>query len=98
MQAVLFEIQLIRSKSAQSSAKHDNANPNYSESETSVKNGHQEDNHLFALDTNNMSRRGSHGVKSILLKGEMRFVQEINMLVFLCSPLLVYNLITYYNF
>lgn len=32
-------------------------------------------------------RRGSHGLRSILLKGEMRYLKDVNMLVFLCSPL-----------
>lgn len=34
-----------------------------------------------------MARRGSQGVRSILLKGEMRYIKDINSLVFLCSPL-----------
>lgn len=32
-------------------------------------------------------RRGSNGLRSILLKGEMRYLKDVNMLVFLCSPL-----------
>jgi hypothetical protein len=32
-------------------------------------------------------RRASHGLRGILLKGEMRYLKEVNMLVFLCSPL-----------
>lgn len=32
-------------------------------------------------------RRGSQGLRSILLKGEMRYLRDANMLVFLCSPL-----------
>lgn len=35
----------------------------------------------------NKPRRGSHGLRSILLKGEMRYLKDVNMLVFLCSPL-----------
>lgn len=34
-----------------------------------------------------MDRRGSQGLRNILLKGEMRYLKEVNMLVFLCSPL-----------
>lgn len=34
-----------------------------------------------------INRRGSQGIKSILLKGEMRYLKDIDMLVFLCSPL-----------
>lgn len=32
-------------------------------------------------------RRGSQGSRTILLKGEMKFLKDINMLIFLCSPL-----------
>lgn len=32
-------------------------------------------------------RRGSQGMRSILLKGQMRFVADINAIIFLCSPL-----------
>ncbi|EDS41407.1 guanylyl cyclase receptor [Culex quinquefasciatus] len=35
-----------------------------------------------------VARRGSHGLKNILLKGEMRYIKDINSLVFLCSPLI----------
>ncbi|XP_058812767.1 soluble guanylate cyclase 89Db-like isoform X1 [Topomyia yanbarensis] len=35
-----------------------------------------------------VARRGSQGLKSILLKGEMRYIKDINSLVFLCSPLI----------
>lgn len=34
-----------------------------------------------------MSRRGSHGLRGLLLKGQMRFIHEIDSIVFLCSPL-----------
>ncbi|XP_055617436.1 soluble guanylate cyclase 89Db-like isoform X1 [Toxorhynchites rutilus septentrionalis] len=36
----------------------------------------------------NIARRGSQGLRSILLKGEMRYIKDINSLVFLCSPLI----------
>ncbi|XP_055596372.1 soluble guanylate cyclase 89Db-like isoform X2 [Uranotaenia lowii] len=36
----------------------------------------------------NIARRGSQGLRSILLKGEMRYIRDINSLVFLCSPLI----------
>lgn len=32
-------------------------------------------------------RRGSQNLRSILLKGEMRYLKDGNLLVFLCSPL-----------
>jgi hypothetical protein len=37
--------------------------------------------------SNVAKRRASHGLRGILLKGEMRYLKEVNMLVFLCSPL-----------
>lgn len=93
MQAVLFEIQLIRSRSATVSGKSFKRN----DSEISYKFGkpeHSGDNLKpedaiagMSLEQAGMARRGSHGIKSILLKGEMRYLKEINVLVFLCSPL-----------
>lgn len=32
-------------------------------------------------------RRNSSGLRGILLKGEMRYLKDVKMLVFLCSPL-----------
>lgn len=34
-----------------------------------------------------LDRKGSQGSRSILLKGQMRFIQDINAIIFLCSPL-----------
>lgn len=36
-----------------------------------------------------LDRRGSHGLRGLLLKGQMRFIKEIDSIVFLCSPLWV---------
>lgn len=33
-----------------------------------------------------LDRRGSYGSRSILLKGQMRHIKEIDVVVFLCSP------------
>lgn len=33
-----------------------------------------------------LDRRGSYGSRSILLKGQMRHIKEIDAVVFLCSP------------
>lgn len=41
----------------------------------------------LTLTKDEKTRRGSHGLRSILLKGEMRYLKDVNMLVFLCSPL-----------
>jgi len=32
-------------------------------------------------------RRGSQGTRSILLKGQMKYIDDIKVIVFLCSPL-----------
>jgi len=32
-------------------------------------------------------RRGSQGFRSVLLKGQMKFIKDINAIVYLCSPL-----------
>jgi len=33
-----------------------------------------------------LDRRASYGSRSILLKGQMRHIKEIDVVVFLCSP------------
>nr|XP_018896570.1 PREDICTED: soluble guanylate cyclase 89Db-like [Bemisia tabaci] len=35
-----------------------------------------------------LDRKGSHGSRSILLKGQLRYLQEINVIIFLCSPVI----------
>ncbi|KOC63970.1 Soluble guanylate cyclase 89Da [Habropoda laboriosa] len=35
-----------------------------------------------------LDRRGSQGARSILLKGQMRYIEDINAIIFLCSPLI----------
>lgn len=34
-----------------------------------------------------LDRRGSHGWTRVLLKGQMRYIADIDAIVFLCSPL-----------
>lgn len=34
-----------------------------------------------------MNRRGSQGYRSLLLKGQMRYIKDIDSIIFLCSPL-----------
>lgn len=34
-----------------------------------------------------LDRRGSQGARSILLKGQMRHLEDIKAIIFLCSPL-----------
>lgn len=34
-----------------------------------------------------LDRRGSQGARSILLKGQMRYIEDIKAIIFLCSPL-----------
>ncbi|XP_025415805.1 soluble guanylate cyclase 89Db-like [Sipha flava] len=34
-----------------------------------------------------LDRRGSYGSRSVLLKGQMRYIKEIDVIIFLCSPI-----------
>lgn len=34
-----------------------------------------------------LDRKGSQGARSILLKGQMRYIEDMKSIVFLCSPL-----------
>lgn len=86
---MLFEIQLLKSQdsdldsldqsfSTKAASNYDDFNeesqagPEFSREEGGAK----------AVD-----RKPSQGGRSILLKGEMRYLKDVNMLVFLCSPL-----------
>jgi len=37
--------------------------------------------------SSSLDRRGSQGARSILLKGQMRYIEDIKAIIFLCSPL-----------
>jgi guanylate cyclase len=79
MQAVLFEMQLLRAKSEKLTQRSDSLN--------SVKvSGDENENTIPEYQTTDR-RRSSQGSRSILLKGEMRYLKDTNMLIFLCSPL-----------
>jgi guanylate cyclase, other len=91
MQAVLFEIQLLKSVEA------DEEGSTYKEGELLKASGppvfedmESQGGPEFSREESSTvvkDRRGSHGLRSILLKGEMRYLKDVNMLVFLCSPL-----------
>lgn len=34
-----------------------------------------------------LARRGSQGTRNILLKGQMRYIDDVKAIIFLCSPL-----------
>lgn len=40
-----------------------------------------------ASTSSGLDRRGSQGARSILLKGQMRYLDDIKAIIFLCSPL-----------
>uniref|UniRef100_A0A182W3L6 guanylate cyclase n=1 Tax=Anopheles minimus TaxID=112268 RepID=A0A182W3L6_9DIPT len=85
LQTVLFEIQLLKGSSAKGTkdaSKQSDAQPAASQVDTSSS---TED---AAKIMTSIPRRGSQGLRSILLKGEMRYIKDINSLVFLCSPLI----------
>lgn len=86
LHTVLFELELIRHGT--SSAKSTKVPEEKDKKDPEMING------ALAITTNNngvpisMDRRESQGgVKSVLLKGQMRFIKDIDSIVFLCSPL-----------
>ena len=92
LQAVLFEIQLLRTQGSDAPAEATD-NPEFYHSDTNKASGSTANeetaikNQLDPTTIAQIERRGSQGLRSILLKGEMRFLKEVNMLIFLCSPL-----------
>lgn len=96
MQAVLFEIQLLKAKDTEPDPPLDHGETMGNTLKPGGPNGYEEiesqggpefsrgeDSSVVVA----KDRRGSHGLRSILLKGEMRYLKDVNMLVFLCSPL-----------
>lgn len=71
---VLFEIQLLRLAPG--------CSKNLKSAEVESNPGEQE---RQEMPTKN--RRGSQGLRTILLKGEMKYLKDIDALIFLCSPL-----------
>uniref|UniRef100_A0A1Q3FL72 guanylate cyclase n=1 Tax=Culex tarsalis TaxID=7177 RepID=A0A1Q3FL72_CULTA len=78
LQKVNFEIQLLKGQTVAEAESASNA--------VDVKPAPPEPDDPSKLMS--VARRGSQGLKNILLKGEMRYIKDINSLVFLCSPLI----------
>lgn len=70
---VLFEIQLLRQASAKANK------PRHG-----IELGMSSDS---LLESTSRNRRGSQGLRTILLKGEMKYIKDNDSLIFLCSPL-----------
>lgn len=99
MQAVNFEIQLVRKTKLAALSRQDST-ASFSSmsgmSEASFASAASDTNTVLPADGENQSlvvvpadrRRSSHGARNILLNGEMRFIREINCLIYLCSPLI----------
>lgn len=87
---MLFEIQLLKSRD-------DNADADSDPADIGKRNIYEEIEALGGPEftreeaggeeKKKVDRKGSQGLRSILLKGEMRYLKDANMLVFLCSPL-----------
>jgi guanylate cyclase len=91
MQAVSFEIQLVRKKKAPGMSRQESFASSMSEmSDTSDTNTvlpvEDENKNLVIVPADR--RKSSIGARNILLKGEMRYIREINSLIYLCSPLI----------
>jgi guanylate cyclase, other len=95
LQAVLFEIQLLKAKTSEFEAALENADSPGAllkpGGPTQYEDLDSQGGPEFSRDESGVvvkeARRGSQGLRSILLKGEMRYLKDANMLVFLCSPL-----------
>lgn len=90
MQAVLFEIQLLKSQDSDL----DSLDQSFTTKNVEMDNFHEgsQAGPEFSRDEGGLKpidRKASQGGRSILLKGEMRYLKDVNMLVFLCSPLWV---------
>lgn len=91
----MFEIQLLKAKTSDFDAALEQADPQGNSLKPGGPSGYEEIDTQggpeFSRDDSSgavaKDRRGSHGLRSILLKGEMRYLKDVNMLVFLCSPL-----------
>lgn len=92
LQAVLFEIQLLRTQGSDAPPEVID-NPEFYHTDSNKASGSTATeevtikNQLDPATIAQIERRGSQGLRSILLKGEMRFLKDVNMLIFLCSPL-----------
>ena len=89
MGTVLFELELIRTGTGKQLGPDGYIdNEEYTEDLPSTSNKTTIASELQIATTSGAGeRRNSHGLKSILLKGQMFFVKDIDSIVFLCSPL-----------
>lgn len=91
---MLFEIQLLKSQDSdldsldQSFSTKANMKPsNYDDFNEESQAGPEFSREEGGAKSTTVDRKPSQGGRSILLKGEMRYLKDVNMLVFLCSPL-----------
>lgn len=80
LHTVLFELELLRGNMAL--PKDFKSNNSFSKLPSELVEQVNEVPETVTLD-----RRGSHGLRGLLLKGQMRYIKEIDSIVFLCSPL-----------
>ncbi|XP_068082929.1 soluble guanylate cyclase 89Db [Anabrus simplex] len=78
LNSVLFELEVIRSPQREEAEEsEDPATPEPSQLEVPE-----------SIGPPLLDRRGSQGNRSILLKGQMRYVEDIQVIIFFCSPLI----------
>lgn len=83
LQSVLFELEMVRIGCSSAKSTRAIANENETKEAPDIK-----DVANPAVLPINMDRRESHGgLSRILLKGQMRYIEDIDSIVFLCSPL-----------
>lgn len=71
LHSVLFELEINRTPKTEE------------DTDTTVAEGKHKPLPPYLLDR----RRGSQGTRSILLKGQMKYIDDIKAIVFLCSPM-----------
>lgn len=82
MTSVTFELELIKNRHSNKLSISTAIEENKPAAENVVKNTLLEASSITAT----LGRRGSHGARSILLKGQITYVEDLNVIIFLSSP------------
>lgn len=82
-QSVLFELEFLRASTLNIG---DTLKPEEPTADTSSTGTVKKDKPVSPYQ---LRRDSQHGLKNILLRGQMRYIKDINLIIFLCSPLYV---------
>lgn len=88
MHTVLFELELIRTGLGHVVSNSEDSDEHNNHANNGQSNGNDNStNDAIPPLTVPTDRRGSQGLRSILLQGQLFYIKDIDSLVFLCSPL-----------